>query len=100
MKKKYRIKSKIRFTLFMTIAMLLVFSAAGTIIGANNVESLTKITYSEVKVQTGDTLWDLAQEFGPDDKDVREIVYEICKLNKISAGSIHPGQTILIPVYI
>ena len=100
MKKKYRIKSKIRFTLFMIISMLVMFSAAGTVIGANNAESLTKTTYSEIRVQTGDTLWDLAEEFGPDHKDIREIVHEICRVNAISAGSIYPGQTILIPVYI
>lgn len=99
MKKRYKIKSKLRFTLFMTIVLLIVFSFAGTIFGAN-AEGLTKSTYSEIQIQTGDTLWELAQEFGPNDKDVREVVYEICKINDISADSIYPGQTILIPTYI
>lgn len=100
MSKKYRIKSKFRFTLFMTIAILMMISITGTIVGANNVESLTKPTYSEIIVQSGDTLWNLAEEFGPDNKDVREVVYEICEINDISADSIQPGQTILVPVYI
>lgn len=100
MKKKYRIKSKIRFTLFLTISLLLIFSAAGTVIGTYNAESLTKTTYSEIRVQTGDTLWDLAKEFGPDHKDIRKIIYEICKVNDVSAESIYPGQILFIPVYI
>lgn len=100
MKKKYRIKSKLRFTLFLTIAILFVFSATGTIIGAYNAESLTKVTYSEIEVQAGDTLWNLAKEFGPNNKDTREVIYEICKVNDISAESIYPGQALLIPVYI
>jgi len=100
MKKKYRIKSKFRFTLFMTIAILMFISAAGTAIGMNQAESLTKPFYTEIVVQSGDTLWELAQEFGPDHKDVREVVYEICRINEISADSIYPGQTILIPEYI
>ena len=100
MKTKYRIKSKFRFTLFMTIAMLMVFSLAGTLIGINDAESLTKATYTEIRVQSGDTLWNLADKFGPDNKDIREIVYEICKVNDISADSIYPGQKILIPEYI
>lgn len=100
MKKKYRIKSKVRFTLFMTMVLLLVFSFAGTIFGANNSESLMKTTYSEIRIQTGDTLWDIAQELGPDNKDVREVVYEICQINDITADNIHPGQTILVPEYI
>lgn len=100
MKKKYRIKSKLRFTLFMTIALLMFFSLAGTAFGANDVESLMKTNYSEIKVESGDTLWNLAQEFGPENKDVREVVYEICKINDISADSIYPGQTIRIPISI
>lgn len=100
MKKKYKIKSKFRFTLFLTIAMVMLISLTGTVIGANHAESLTKPVYSEIIVQSGDTLWNLAKEFGPDDQDVRQVVYEICKLNDISADSIYPGQTILIPVYI
>lgn len=100
MKKKYRIKSKFRFTLFLSIAMVMVISLAGTLIGENHAESLTKPVYSEIIIQSGDTLWNLAEEFGPDDKDVRQVVYEICKINDISADSIYPGQTILIPVYI
>jgi nucleoid-associated protein YgaU len=100
MKKKYRIKSKFRFTLFMTIAILMMISITGTVIGANNAESLTKPVYSEIIVQSGDTLWNLAEEFGPDNKDIREVIFEICELNDISADSIQPGQTILIPVYI
>lgn len=84
----------------MTIAIVMFISITGTVIGANNSESLTKPTYSEIIVESGDTLWNLAKEFGPTDKDVREVVYEICKVNDISADSIYPGQTILIPVYI
>ena len=100
MKKRYRIKSKFRLTLFITIAILMFISITGTAIGANNAESLTKPVYSEITVQSGDTLWNLAETFGPVNKDTREVVYEICKINDISADSIYPGQTILIPEYI
>lgn len=100
MSRKYRIKSKFRFTLFLTVAILMVFSLTGTIFGATDSESLTKPTYSEITVQSGDTLWNLADEFGPDNKDLREVIFEICKINNITADSIYPGQMIRIPVYI
>lgn len=100
MKKKYRIKSKIRFTLFITLLLLFFFSSVGTALGAYNSESLTKPVYTEILVQSGDTLWNLAQEFGPDNLDTRAVVYEICKINEITADSIFPGQKILIPAYI
>ena len=99
MNKKYRIKSRFRFTLFITIVLVLIISIVGTVIGLNTVDSLTKNTYSEIQIQSGDTLWDLAREFGPDDQDVRKVVHAICTLNNISAASIRPGQTILIPKY-
>jgi nucleoid-associated protein YgaU len=100
MRKKYRIRSKFRFTLFLTIAILMVLSVTGTIFGANQAESLTKPVYTEIVIQSGDTLWNLAEEFGPDNQDTRKVVHAICNLNHISADSIFPGQTILIPAYI
>lgn len=100
MKKKYRIKSKFRFTLFLIAAFLIVIGITGTAIGVNTSESLTKPVYSEITVQSGDTLWDLAEEFGPDHRDTREVVFEICRINDVSADSIYPGQTILIPEFI
>ena len=99
MKKKYRIKSKLRFTLFMTLMILFVLSTVGTSFGAYNSQSLTKPVYSEILVQSGDTLWNLAQEFGPDGKDTRFIIHEIRRINDLQADSIYPGQKILIPVY-
>lgn len=100
MKKKYRIRSKFRFTLFLTVAILMAVSVTGTIFGANQAESLTKPVYKEIIVQSGDTLWNLAEEFGPVNQDTRKVVHAICNLNDISADSIFPGQTILIPAYI
>lgn len=100
MKKKYKIKSKFRFTLFATLAIMLVISITGTVIGDNTSDSLTKATYAQIQVQAGDTLWNLAKEFGPENQDLRNVVYEICQLNHITADSIYPGQIISIPAYI
>lgn len=100
MKKRYRIKSKYRFTLFVAIMLVLVISMVGTFTGNNTVESLTKVTYAEVQVEPGDTLWDLAKSFGPPDQDLRKVVFEICKINHVSADTIYPGQTLRIPLYI
>lgn len=99
-KRKYKIKSKFRFTLFVALAIVLVMSLTSTIIGNNTADSLTKMTYSEIQIQSGDTLWNLAKEFGPKDQDTRKVVHEICKLNNISADTIYPGQIISIPAYI
>jgi hypothetical protein len=97
LKRKYRIKSKSRFIAFLAIALFLTISAADALTGENHAESLTRPVYSEIVIQYGDTLWNLAREFGPGNQDVRETVYEICRINDISVGGIYPGQAILVP---
>ena len=51
-----------------------------------------------VTVQSGDTLWSIAGEYKPDNKDMREFVYEIAANNGIKDCEIVCGQTIFVPV--
>lgn len=51
---------------------------------------------SEVVVQAGDTLWGIASIVAGDD-DVRVVVDRIQKLNGLSGGELHPGQTLQLP---
>jgi len=54
--------------------------------------------YTSIQVESGDTLWDLARDFGPDDQDVRRVIKHICKINNVSPETLQPGQVLLIPV--
>ena len=97
-KRKYRIKSKFRFTIFSAAVLVLAVFLTGTALGANDAASLSEEpSYIQVEIMAGDTLWNIASEYGPKDVDRRRIVYEICQINEIDAGSIRPGQAILIP---
>jgi len=78
----------------------MIILTAGTVVGANEALSLTKPVYTEVQIISGDTLWDLAKEYGPNDRDVRKVIHAICEINDISADDIQPGQSILIPQYL
>ncbi len=100
MKKRHRIKSKFRFCLTVTILLVILISAAGNLMGPNQALSLTKPVYTEIMIVNGDTLWELAKVYGPDDQDIRKVVHAICKINGISADSIQSGQKILIPRYL
>ncbi len=99
MNRKYRITSKLRFTLFVAAAILCVFTAFNSLIGFNTVSSSSVDQYYQVKVQSGDTLWQIASEYGPEDADIRQIVHEICDINEITADSLEAGQKIIVPVY-
>ena len=52
----------------------------------------------EVKVQVGDTMWDIAARTAHKDMDVREMVYTMKELNNISdSGALVPGTVLKVP---
>ena len=96
MKKTIRITNKYRFITFVTVLVLVVSMAIGAMFPVS-AASPKHSSYTEIKVQTGDTLWQLAKTYGDQSKDVREVIYDICKVNNVDAGSIYPGQVLRIP---
>ena len=96
MKKTYRIANKFRFTVFVAV-MVVVFSVLLGMIVPVRAHAGSNIKYIEVKVCGGDTLWGLAAQYGDRNKDIRENIYDICRINDISAGTLRAGDTILIP---
>ena len=56
------------------------------------------INVVSVKITSGDTLWNIALEYKPDDCDVREFVRRISEYNGIQNANIISGQTIYIPI--
>lgn len=47
-------------------------------------------------IAPGQTLWSIAKEYTPDNKDIRQTIYEIKQLNNMTDSTIYPGQTIKI----
>ena len=99
MNKKYRITSKFRFTMFLVVMILCLITAVGTLLGLNTVNSASLNQYNHVQVEAGDTIWNIACEYAPDNMDVRKVVYDICDINEIQADQLIVGQHIIIPVY-
>jgi LysM repeat protein len=97
-KKKYRIKSRVRFFSFVLVMILLTVTATNTVLGLNNAEGQTKDQYTVIEVLYGDTIWDIAREHLSEDMDLRDAVHIIMSINNISAEDLQPGQTLKIPV--
>jgi LysM repeat protein len=71
---------------------------AGFAFAEKSVSAAGPPTYAEVEIHAGDTLWRIASEYKGEKQDVRRLVYEICRINSVSADNIRAGQIILVPV--
>ena len=97
MRKHYKIVSTPRFITFLVICALVIIYATAAVTGASDVQGLTEQKYTTVAVCEGDTLWDIAREYGAPETDVRDTIDEICNINSITASSLKPGDIILVP---
>ena len=96
--KTYRIKSGRRFTLFIAFTIVFLVMISNTLLGLNNVSSLTQREYIEIEVQYGDNLWNISKKYMGADNDIRKSVHTLCQLNDISAHELQAGQKLIIPV--
>ncbi len=55
-----------------------------------------EVNYMFYTVKLDDTIWSIACDFTPENKDVRKTQYEIMKLNNISPNELKPGMRIAI----
>ncbi|MCR5034566.1 MAG: LysM peptidoglycan-binding domain-containing protein [Clostridia bacterium] len=96
--KKYRIKSKFRFIMFVVIVLGLAAGTFGYVTG-NDVSTALEQPGDQITVEVtaGDTVWDIAKHFAGNDTDIRKAVYEICEANDLQDAQIHSGMTLTIP---
>lgn len=98
MVRRYRIKSKFRFTVFMVLLIMVLGIMAGNLLGYNDASGDSKAQYETVIVSEGDTLWTIAERYWDKSSDLRQLIYEISKINNIESGQIFVGQEISIPI--
>ena len=95
--KRYRIMSEFRFTLFLLVCIILIFLMGNAFIVLNPAVSLTEKNYETVEISMGDTLWEIASRYAPDNMDIRRAVYKLQALNNLNAADLMPGMVIKIP---
>ncbi|MGL4485173.1 MAG: LysM peptidoglycan-binding domain-containing protein [Anaerovoracaceae bacterium] len=96
--KKYRLANRKRFGIFISTVMLVL--SIGIFAGLSFTNSAAADTVPKsisVEVNTGDTIWDYAAEYLPDNIDLRDGVFMIKEANNLSTVELTPGQTIKIP---
>ena len=96
-KKKYRIKSRPRFIISVTIMAGLIIAGFSFITGLDETTALEKTKYTEIEVVSGDTLWNIASDYKDNDTDPRDAVYRISRINDVKASELEPGMILKIP---
>lgn len=87
-----KIKNKVKFIRSIAILIFLLIALFNISIAKTNSEAEI-IDYT---INKGETLWNIAKEYTPDNKDIRQTIYEIKQLNNMTDSTIYPGQTIKI----
>lgn len=54
--------------------------------------------YVLVQVSKGDSLWSVTKNHYAGDRDIREVIYEVKKINSLTTSTITPRQWIKIPI--
>lgn len=87
-----KITNKKRFIRSLIVLIFLVLSLVHTS------TAKTKSQVINYQIRSGQTLWSIAREYTPSNKDIRQTIYEIEQINDQDLSVIYPGQTIKIKV--
>ena len=97
--RKQRTVLVVMIAVLVSLGILLGTSISTLASSEKDISSYNKY-YTSVKIESGDTLWSIADEY-IDNVDVSRAEYidEICDINDISENDIHAGDYIVIPYY-
>ncbi|HBH11791.1 MAG: hypothetical protein XD91_0613 [Clostridiales bacterium 38_11] len=93
---KYKVINYKRFRLFVLISAILIVLTASVLIYNITAFSVNSNFFIEIPVRDGDTIWNIAKEYGTSNSILKD-VYTIMELNNIEDGIIYPGQVIIVP---
>lgn len=94
MNKKYVLKNRNRFYLFVIMVTIIISSIA---LVANVQGADTGDEYISVVVEQGDTLWDLAGDYN-NSRDIRQYIRKVEQINQLTDSIIYEGDVLKMPV--
>lgn len=94
---KYKVTNIKKFRRFMFMAVLFISILFFASLATSKAYSKNIPQFDYIRVEKGDTLWSIALK-NMGEKDVRQAIYEISKLNNIQNSVIYPGDIIKLPI--
>ena len=99
-RRRYTIVNPFRFFVFVLVCSMLSIFAVYAVSGSGKADAASLTKYTMIKIQDDDTLWNIVETYNPDGNvDIRSALYDLYKINDISADSIKPGDELLVPLY-
>jgi len=87
-------------TLCLTIAVAVTYGSFISIAKSNTESKPIYKYYTSIQIQSGDTLWDLANDYVTSEyHSINEYINEVKKLNSLETDDIHAGQYLTVPYY-
>ena len=54
------------------------------------------VSYKEITISKGDTLWDISQKYKNDDESIKDYVNKIMEFNNMKSDRINAGQKLIV----
>ena len=87
-----------RKLVFIITSFVFILSIAVFALGGTYTEN-PQVIYQVHKIQYGDTLWNIAENYSFGNINTKEYVKEIMEFNNMENDRIIQGQNIIVPVY-
>ncbi len=97
-RRKRRIEKIRRRKRILTVSFLVAVLVLCTQFVSLAFANMQERNIATVVVTSGDTIWSIAREYTPENKDVRKLVSKIKSENCIKDGHIYAGQELIIPL--
>jgi len=95
---RYKVVNMFRFKLFVILSLVIILIFTLYNLNAFSLNKEDYNNYIEILVKDGDTIWNIAKKYNSDGNDLRQLVYDISKINDVEDSVIVPGQKIIVPL--
>ena len=92
------IPSRVLIVISTVVVALVLLLASSVLATSDSTDVAESYLIAEYEVRSGDNLWDIAGQHTSADRDIRNTIEAIKRLNQLETSTIHPGQVLEIPL--